>query len=149
MEMASRNQPVKYWGAASTAGRAAWQGGWQPSSRSPTGTFSHSRPGFFLYQIPGMDDWKERFRCFHAGEIPYVFHFVNLPGLEEGDRVLSEQMAGYWARFAATGDPNGQGVQTWPRCATSDEQYLVLGNWLSPGRGYKDRLCDLIDEIEE
>jgi para-nitrobenzyl esterase len=106
-------------------------------------------PGFFLYQIPGIDDWKGRFRCFHAGEIPYVFHFVNLPGLEEHDRALAARMAGYWARFAATGDPNGQGDPSWPRCAAGNEQYLVLDNPIVPGKGYRDRLCDLIDEIEE
>jgi len=105
-------------------------------------------PKFFLYQIPGIADWKERFRCFHAAEIPYVFHFILLPGLEDEDRALSDLIAGYWARFARTGDPNGSGAPHWPRYSQKDERYLTMDNPIVLGQGLNDKQCDFIDELE-
>lgn len=105
-------------------------------------------PKFFLYQLPDIPDWKERFGCFHAAEIPLVFHFLALPGLEEEDVALSGQMAGYWARFARTGDPNGDGNPHWPRYSHKDEQYLVLHNPVETGYGFRDKECDFVEQIE-
>ena len=105
-------------------------------------------PKFFLYQIPGIADWKERFKCFHAAEIPYVFHFILLPGLEDEDRALSDLIAGYWARFARTGDPNGSGAPHWPRYSQKDERYLTMDNPIVLGQGLNDKQCDFIDELE-
>lgn len=104
-------------------------------------------PKFFLYQIPGIPDWKERFGCFHAAEIPYVFNFTLLPGMEDEDRALADQISGYWARFASTGDPNGPGAPHWPRYSLKDEKYLVLDNPISIGQGFKDRECDAVEEL--
>jgi para-nitrobenzyl esterase len=105
-------------------------------------------PKFFLYQIPGIPNWKEIFRCYHAAEIPFVFHFMALPGLEADDVALADQVAGYWARFARTGNPNGDGAPAWPRYARTDETYLVLDNPIRTDRGYKDRECDFVEELD-
>jgi para-nitrobenzyl esterase len=104
---------------------------------------------FWLYQIPGIDDWKERFGVYHAAEIAFVFHFMLLPGLNEADHALSDKMAGLWARFAATGDPNGPGLPQWPKYSQADESYLVLDDPVSIGKGYRADHCDCIDEIDE
>jgi para-nitrobenzyl esterase len=103
-------------------------------------------PKFFLYQIPGIPDWKERFGCFHAAEIPYVFRFM-LPGMEDEDRALADQMAGYWARFARAGDPNGPDAPHWPIYSQKDEKYLILDNPIDIGQGFKDKECDCIEEL--
>jgi para-nitrobenzyl esterase len=103
---------------------------------------------FWLYQIPGIDDWRERFGVYHAAEIAFVFHFMVLPGLNEADRALSDQMAGYWARFAATGDPNGAGAPEWPKYSKKDESYLVFNEDVCTGQGYREDQSDCIDEIE-
>jgi para-nitrobenzyl esterase len=104
-------------------------------------------PGFFLYVIPDMHDWKERFRCYHAAEIPYVFHWMGVPGYGEEDRALARQMAGFWANFARSGDPNGGG-NTWPRFSRQDESYLALGEEVFRSRGFRDADCDFIDGLE-
>lgn len=106
-------------------------------------------PKFFLYQIPGIPDWKKHFRCFHAAEIPFVFHFMSLPGYEEEDRALADQVAGYWARFARTGNPNGDGAPHWPMYSQQNEEYIILDNPVRTGRGYQEKGCDFAEEIEK
>ncbi len=48
----------------------------------------------------------------HGDEVSYVFlkEKVGTP-----DGALAEQLASYWQRFAATGDPNGGAAPHWPR----------------------------------
>jgi para-nitrobenzyl esterase len=105
-------------------------------------------PKFFIYQLPGIADWQERFGCYHAAEIPYVFHFMLLPGLLDPDRALSEKMAGYWMQFARTGDPNRDGSTVWPRYTRKEEAYLIFDNPIDVGRGFKDEPCNFIEELE-
>jgi len=54
----------------------------------------------------------------HAGEIEYVFGTLDsVKGVTwtADDRKLSDTIATYWTNFAKKGDPNGDGLQAWPR----------------------------------
>ena len=52
-------------------------------------------------------------RAFHGAEIVYVFGSITPPTADDGR--LGETIRGYWARFARSGNPNGQGAVEWPR----------------------------------
>ncbi|XP_023386387.1 carboxylesterase 5A isoform X3 [Pteropus vampyrus] len=58
-------------------------------------------------------------------------------GATEEEKLLSRKMMRYWANFARTGDPNGEGLPLWP-AYNHTEQYLQLGLNLSVGQRLKE-----------
>ena len=47
----------------------------------------------------------------------------------------------YWVNFAATGDPNGDGLPDWKAYSSSDEDYLHFGDTAAADTGlFRDRL---------
>jgi para-nitrobenzyl esterase len=89
--------------------------------------------------------------AFHAVEIPYVFGnadlFSTLGNIEQADRDLSASVMGYWTRFAATGDPNGDGAPMWPKYEEASDQHLELGDSIRTGAGLYRTACDLADRV--
>ena len=66
----------------------------------------------------------------HGSEVAYAFGDPGEPGSEgyRGDdgAALADAMAGYWTRFAATGDPNGDGAPEWPEYDAESDTWMVL-----------------------
>lgn len=58
--------------------------------------------------------------AYHAAELPYLFETTGTEPLTEAQRPLSDQMIGYWTRFARTGDPNGSAAPAWKHFASAD-----------------------------
>jgi para-nitrobenzyl esterase len=62
--------------------------------------------------------------AFHSAEIQFVFgHGIGGFTAEQED--LSDILAGYWARFARTGDPNGADTFPWPRYDDTDARVTL------------------------
>jgi para-nitrobenzyl esterase len=82
---------------------------------------------YFEHPIP----WPQHpeYGAFHSGELPYVFD--NLALLERpwtaSDRALANTVASYWARFAATGRPEGPSLPPWPRYVPGSFNFMVFG----------------------
>lgn len=98
---------MRLWARASTAaGAPAW-----------LYYFTHEPPG------PG----RMYLKAYHAAEIVYAFGNVGPDEREAADRDLAHTMSSYWVNFAATGDPNGAELPSWPIYSSDGEGYLILG----------------------
>jgi carboxylesterase type B len=75
------------------------------------------------HPMPGPD--AARFGAFHTSEVPYVLNTLYMSDrpFTQADRNIAAGMSSYWANFAATGDPNGEGLPHWP--AVSDEPQIM------------------------
>ena len=85
----------------------------------------------------------------HSGEMVYCYG--NLPAgsrlYDQRDRELSEQMAGYWANFAASGDPNGPGLPEWT-VNTGSDTVMGLGETTGMIPERKHALFAIFDKLE-
>ncbi len=112
-------------------------------SRAYLYEFTRVRPG-----TPAM-----RLGAFHGAEVPFVFGTIGrlVPAgpteVEAADRALSQAMMGYWIRFAATGDPNGDVAAAWPRYASRGDVWLELGGEIQPRAGVAREVCDFFDQV--
>ena len=65
----------------------------------------------------------------HATEIPFVFGTVRAKYGEATtaeDEALAAQANAYWAAFAKTGDPNGEGRPKWPAFTAAGDVVMDL-----------------------
>ena len=95
----------------------------------------------------------------HATELRYVFNTIGQGGgigvsgvgdpslLEEADWRLSETMMAYWTQFAATGNPNREGLVEWPPYEPGTDRYLELGEQIRVGEGLYRRGLDLLEML--
>ncbi|MFI6522238.1 carboxylesterase/lipase family protein [Spirillospora sp. NPDC050679] len=84
-------------------------------------------PWFAGYPAPSFPA-----RAQHMAELPYLFDLEKLFGEPTRAQArLGERMTGAWARFAATGDPNGGREASWPRLRPNDwhVQSLTSAAW--------------------
>jgi para-nitrobenzyl esterase len=95
-----------------------------PARRLARSLLAQGSPHVFLYSYDIGPAW-------HAFELEPIFDFTGVVAL--GAAVpspgLTDDMLGYWTRFAATGDPNGgadAGAPAWPAYAAATDQYLEM-----------------------
>lgn len=82
---------------------------------------------YFTRVPPGIQ--SQRLGAFHAADIAYVFgNFIWPFPWEDADHKLSDTISGYWVNFAATGNPNGDGLPRWPEYDAQGDQFLELGD---------------------
>jgi para-nitrobenzyl esterase len=88
----------------------------------------------------------------HVEEVPYVFgtldapFFGGHPPTDAEDKALSATMMGAWVRFAATGNPNGDGL-SWPAYDAARDNYIVLGAPLAQGAGWRSKEMDFFERV--
>lgn len=108
---------------------------------------------YFFTRVPPAAD-AARYGAYHTAEIPYVFG--NLGGgsrywfanrdYDDTDRQLSDVMSAYWINFAATGDPNGEGLPEWPAYTREAEQALELGDTVQVRQGVRGDRLDFFEQ---
>ncbi|HVF89421.1 MAG TPA: carboxylesterase/lipase family protein [Blastocatellia bacterium] len=112
---------------------------------------SRANPNTYLYHFTHVVQ-VARFAglgAFHASEIPFVFKTLNTARTQvtDVDRALADKMSAYWVRFAATGDPGGEGPAAWPRYTTERDQHMEFGDTVSVKSGLRKSGADLFERI--
>jgi para-nitrobenzyl esterase len=63
----------------------------------------------------------------HASELNFLFGtWPPDAHLSPADEKVSDQMRAYWVNFARTGDPNGEGLPTWPKYTPDKQAYVAF-----------------------
>jgi para-nitrobenzyl esterase len=98
-------------------------------------------------------------RVLHGVESHILFGNNYLPPLfpnhqlDAADNALHAAMSGYWARFAATGDPNDNVAVHWPAFkhptgnGRGSDKYLVLDSAIQPALRPREAQCDLFEPL--
>lgn len=80
----------------------------------------------------------------HADDTPYVFGNLPADATDDDRRVSNLQMTA-WTRFAATGDPNGDGVPLWPAYDETADAFLQIDARAQVGDHWRSAHLDFID----
>jgi para-nitrobenzyl esterase len=91
-------------------------------------------PGVFVYYYTHVFDiikiieqfTKKPLGCFHGSELALVFNPFPEALFGSGEEKLAQLVGRYWARFAATGNPNGGLDPTWPEFGASNGKFVML-----------------------
>ena len=89
----------------------------------------------------------------HSDEISHAFGTLELaapgevPDYDGTDEALSRIMRTAWLRFAATGDPNGDGVPRWDAYRAPDDNHLELGDTVHPGGHWRSAQLDFLERF--
>ncbi|WP_134087842.1 carboxylesterase/lipase family protein [Olivibacter sp. XZL3] len=130
---------------------------WAEPARFTARTFTAKRSPAYIYLFSYVaDSMKNRMRygAAHASEIPYVFDNLGVRGgtaVSQKDQDVARMMNTYWANFAKTGNPNGEGLPAWPVYQPQTEAILEFradGTAVGTPDPKKARL-DVMEKIAE
>lgn len=99
-----------------------WAEAWTKEYGKPVYTY------FWTHAPPGPE--HDRRGAYHGSEINYAFnnlYATDKPWTDE-DRRIADIMSSYWAQYAATGNPNGNGLPRWPAFDPRSPVVMALGD---------------------
>ncbi|MEI6469407.1 MAG: carboxylesterase family protein [Betaproteobacteria bacterium] len=89
----------------------------------------------------------------HGQEVHFVFGNLEAPYpgekpiFDEADKKLSLAMIRYWISFAATGSPEGNGLNEWPQFDEVEERYLEFGDVIHQGQKWRKDKLDFMERF--
>ncbi len=104
----------------------------EPARMTARAFVAEGEPAYIFHFAYVPDPIRERARygAGHGSDISYVFNTLNSRrGATEPtpeDQKLAQIMNTYWANFAKTGNPNGEGLPLWPLYNTQKEEILDI-----------------------
>lgn len=95
--------------------------------------------------------FAEEFPCdngkpaWHCSELPYIFHNTSrIPVCQQdGVEKLEDEMAGAWAAFAYTGNPNHDGMPYWPAFTNDTRTTMVFCDESGAREDYDTQLIEM------
>lgn len=132
---------------------------WGEPARMTARTFVAADNPAYMYlfsYVPEAMRERMRFGAGHGSEVAYVFNNLDARwGDTEAtpeEQELAQVMNTYWANFAKTGDPNGEGVPEWPAYDAQNEEILEIepdGETVGKPDPRKERLDVIKKAIEK
>ena len=106
---------------------------WAEPARFAANAFVKVGEPTYLFHFDFVSEpMKERmpYGAGHGTDISYVFNTLNArwgnPETTPTDEKIAAIMNTYWANFAKTGNPNGDGLPEWPTYTTKNSQILEI-----------------------
>ncbi len=101
-----------------------------------------------LYHFTRVRAGRERLGAYHGSEIPFVFDvFPEDRPKDEIDARVAEAMSSYWVQFAATGDPNLEGLPEWPPYEPGTDVHMEFGDRIVTGTGLRREACEFFEMV--
>lgn len=105
---------------------------WGESARFTARTFLSKGAPTYMYQfgyVPAAAQQRSPYGASHGSEVSFVFNNLNArwgPPAEATpqEKELAKVMSSYWANFAKTGNPNGEGLPKWPLYNNQNQDML-------------------------
>ena len=103
----------------------------EPARFTARAVASKGEPAYvylFSYVSPSMKQMM-RYGAAHASEIGYVFNNLrswNGSVITSEDSAVAKMMNAYWANFAKTGNPNGNGLPNWSVYNSAKDEILEI-----------------------
>lgn len=101
---------------------------------------------FYFTRVPPSPEGRPSRGATHTAELSYMFNNL-LPGTPwtDVDRKLADMMSSYWVNFAATGNPNGNGLPRWPSFDDKNQQAMILGDTVTVGTQIEPQMLSFYD----
>jgi para-nitrobenzyl esterase len=105
---------------------------WAEPARFAARAFVANGEPAYIYNfgyVPDRMKARMRYGAGHGSEVGYVFNnLTSWDGspVDPKDKEVGKMMNTYWANFAKTGDPNGDGLPKWPVYSTQNEEILNI-----------------------
>ena len=103
----------------------------------------------FTHVLDNVGPAGKKNGAYHGLELLFVFDKLTIANYvaSTAEKDLAAAMGGYWARFGATGDPNGEGAVSWPVYDVQNDPYLRLDSVISAEEGVHTEKCDFWETL--